>query len=59
MKKNKIKKYEGGGEVEETVVQEQPSEKLTTYEKKQQLINYLYLFFNSVSLSFLSSLLII
>jgi hypothetical protein len=38
MKKNKIKKYEGGGEVEETIVQEQPSEKLTTYEKKQQLI---------------------
>ena len=38
MKKNKIKKYEGGGEVEETIVQEQPSEKLTTYEEKQQLI---------------------
>ena len=38
MKKNKIKKYEGGGEVEETIVQEQPTEKLTTYEKKQQLI---------------------
>ena len=38
MKKNKIKKYEGGGEVEETIAQEQPSEKLTTYEKKQQLI---------------------
>jgi hypothetical protein len=38
MKKNKIKKYEGGGEVEETIVQEKPPEKLTTYEKKQQLI---------------------
>ena len=38
MKKNKIKKYEGGGGVEETIVQEQPTEKLTTYEKKQQLI---------------------
>ena len=38
MKKNKIKKYEGGGEVEETITTEQPTEKLTTYEKKQQLI---------------------
>lgn len=38
MKKNKIKKYEGGGEVEETIVQEQPTEKLTSYERQQQLI---------------------
>ena len=38
MKKNKIKKYEGGGGVEETITTEQPNEKLTTYEKKQQLI---------------------
>jgi hypothetical protein len=38
MKKNKIKKYEGGGEVEETIVQEQPTEKLTSYERQQQRI---------------------
>ena len=38
MKKNKIKKYEGGGEVEETIIQEQPTEKLTSYERQQQRI---------------------
>ena len=38
MKKNKIKKYEGGGGVEETITTEQPTEKLTTYERQQQLI---------------------
>jgi hypothetical protein len=38
MKKNKIKKYESGGGVEETIAQEQPSEKLTSYERQQQRI---------------------